>query len=322
MSSTPRIVLHNRETDALERLLRADFPDAGFRTCDSYAALPGMIAEYRPEIVYSVRFDGTPGFPREALIGSNGPAWIANGGVGTDHLGVWNPARTMVTNAAGVAADMMAEYVIGGFLYFTLDLPGFTADRAARSWRPRAMTPIKGKKLLIIGLGHTGRAIASRANAFGMEVVGTRARSKPVADVDEVHGAEKLHDLLPRADFITVTLPLTAATRGLIGPREFAVMKPGAVLADVSRGGIVNQCAMYDALTVGHLAGGIVDVFETEPLPQDSALWSADNLIITPHCSSAFDGSEENAFRLFLDNLHRRLRGEPLENIVDPVRGY
>ena len=322
MAETPRIILHNDDTARFADLLRDAYPRANFRECNSYAALPPMIESYRPEVVYSVRFDGTPGFPSAGLFGKNAPRWVANGGAGTDHFGNWRPERTTVTNAAGVAADMMAEYILGGFLHFTLDVAGLQKDKAARAWSPRVMTPLAAKTLLIVGLGHTGQAVARRAKAFGMTVLGTRARPQPMDHVDEVHAADTLAQLLPRADFLAISTPLTPATRGLIGRDQIAAMKPGVIFADVSRGGVVDQTALYEALKTGHVAAAALDVFEVEPLPQDNPLWTLDNVIISPHCASVYDGWEEASFRLFLENLGRWMRGEPLLNIVDPVRGY
>lgn len=322
MSETPRIILHNDETASLAAQLRAAFPNAGIAECNSYAALPALIESYHPEVVYSVRFAGTPGFPRDALFGPRGPRWIANGGAGTDHYGQWDPHRTTVTNAAGVAAGMMAEYVLGGFLHFTLDIAGLQRDKAARVWRARTVTPLAGKTLLIIGLGHTGRAIAKRAKALGMTVVGTRARPRAMEDVDEVHGSDDLHALLPRAEFIAISTPLVPATQGLIRKMELDATKPGVILADVSRGGVVDQSALHKALNSGQVAGAALDVFEAEPLPDDSPLWALDNVIISPHCSSVYAEWGDASFRLFLDNLGRWVRKEDLVNIVDPARGY
>ncbi len=155
-----------------------------------------------------------------------------------------------------------------------------------------------------------------------MTVIGTRARPQPMDLVDKVHAASDLPDLLPRADFIAVSTPLIPVTRGLIGTDEIARMKPGVILADVSRGGVVNQSDLYDALKAGHVAGAALDVFETEPLPQDSPIWALENVIVSPHCSSVYAEWEEASFRLFLDNLDRWMRGERLVNIVDPARGY
>lgn len=322
MPKTPRILLHNKETEPLASMLLAAHPNADFRECDSYDALPGMVKDYRPEVVYSVRFDGTDGFPRDALFDADDLMWIANGGAGTDHFGQWDPAKTTVTNAAGVAADMMAEYVFGGFLQFTLDIDGLHKDKAARVWNTRMVAPLSGKTILIVGLGHTGRAVAKRAKAFGMTVLGTRARPQPMPHVDEVHAADALMALLPKADFIAISTPLTKATKGLIGVAEIAAMKQGAILADVSRGGVVDQTALCDALAVGHVAGAALDVFETEPLPKDSPLWELHNVIISPHCSSVFSEWEETSFRLFLQNLDLWMQGKALVNVVDPVRGY
>ena len=322
MADTPRIVLHNDKTEELVEQLLTRFPDADFHACNSYEALPSLIDSYRPNIVYSVRFAGTPGFPRDALFGANGPKWLANGGAGTDHLDQWDARKTIVTNAAGVAADMMAEYVFGGFLHFTLDVCGLQKDKAAKVWNPRMVAPLFGKTLLIVGLGHTGQAIALRAKAFGMTVLGTRATPRAMAHVDEVHPADVLHKLLPRADFVAVCTPLTPATRGLVGVDEIAAMKSGVVLADVSRGGVVVQSALLDGLKASHIAGAALDVFETEPLPIDNPFWDLDNLIISPHCSSVHADWEAASFDLFLRNLAHWTKGEDLINIVDPTRGY
>ena len=321
-ANRPRILLHNDDTAQLAQWLRAAYPEADFRECNDYDGLPALVEGYRPAIVYSVRFAGTPGYPRDALFGAHGPRWVANGGAGTDHFGQWDPRQTTVTNAAGVAAGMMAEYVMGGFLHFTLDVPGLQKDKAARVWTARTVRPLAGKTLLIIGLGHTGRAVAARAKAFGMMVLGTRARPRPMEDVDEVHAASDLANLLPRADFIAIATPLIPATRALIGAPEIAAMKPGVILADVSRGGVVDQSALYDALKTGHVAAGVLDVFETEPLPADSGFWALENVIISPHCSSVFAEWGQASFQLFLHNLDRWMRGEALVNIVDPARGY
>lgn len=322
MADTPRIVLHNDKTDMLADWLCDSYPLADFRTCSSYEDLPALLKDYRPEVVYSVRFAGTQGFPRDALFGPDGPNWLANGGAGTDHYGMWDPAATKVTNAAGVAADMMAEYIFGCFLHFTLDIPGFQKDKAARVWNIRTVNPLSGKALLVIGLGHTGRAVAKRAKAFGMQVVGTRARPQETEHVDEVHAAADLPDLLPRADFVAVSTPLIPSTLGLIGAGEIAAMKPGVILADVSRGGVLDHEALQFALEARHVAGAALDVFETEPLPSSNPLWALENVIISPHCSSVHADWEKTSFSLFIENLDRWIHGEQLVNLVDPTRGY
>ena len=321
MSET-RVILHNSDTTLLVARLAEAFPEIRLETCNTYDALPAMVESLQPHVIYTVRFAGTPGYPRDALFGPHGPRWIANGGAGTDHLGHWDPEKVTVTNAAGVAADMMAEYVMGGFLHFTLDLPGLQQDKSEKAWNARTVAPLFGKTLLVVGLGHTGQAIATRAKAFGMKVLGTRARPRAMDHVDEVWPPTDLMELLPRADFIAISTPLIPATRGLIGAPEIAAMKPGVILADVSRGGVVDQTALHPALSSGHVAGAALDVFEIEPLPATSPLWELNNLIISPHCSSVHDDWERASFELFLENLRLWLSGAPLKNIVDPVRGY
>ena len=319
---SPCVLLHSDETAAFAMQLRSEVPDLEVAECNSYAALPEALQKHRPEVVYTVRFDATQQFPRDALFAEGGPRWIANGGAGTDHLGHWNTSRVIVTNAAGVAADMMAEYIMGGFLHFTLDVPGLQQDQNARRWRARTVRPIKGQVLLIVGLGHTGQALASRAKAFGMTILGTRARPRPMENVDEVGGVEALKQMLPRADFIAVATPLTSQTRGLLNNAAFSAMKRGVILADVSRGGVIETASLLAALQDGTVAGAALDVFETEPLPEDSPFWTQKNVLISPHCSSVSDDWAAASFALFLSNLKRWAAGQALFNIVDPDRGY
>ncbi len=316
------IIVHDAEPGSLVAEVLRRHPDLRVEACDTYQDLPDRIGSLRPEIVYSIRFAGTPGYPRDALLGPSGPRWIAVGGSGVDHLGVWDPTRTVVTNSAGVAAAMMAEYVIGGILHFSLEIKGLERDRVDHRWTERVVTPIDGTTLLVVGLGHTGRAIAARAKAFGMTVIGIRAQPQPMPNVDSVHGIDDIGELWGRADAVVVCAPLLDNTRGLVDADAFSALKPGATLTDVSRGGIVVQSALVDALRSGRLKGAALDVFETEPLPHDNPLWDMDNVLISPHCSSVFKGWETASIRLFCENLTRWLNGERLENVVDPARGY
>lgn len=323
MTDARRILVHNDKVDAMVAVLNTRFPQIEARGCDSFAGVKDAVAAFRPDVVYTVRFDSGAPYPRDGLFAPDGPRWIANGGAGTDHFGTWNTDRVTVTNAAGVAADMMAEYVIGGFLHFMLDVPGLQTDKAARVWNKRRIVrPLQRKTLLVVGLGHTGQAVAARAKAFGMHVIGTRSRPQPMDNVDEVHGADRLAALMPRADFIAVATPLTPATRGLIGTAEVAAMKPGVIIADVSRGGVMEAAPILAGLNSGQIAGAALDVFAPEPLPADSPFWEVENLIISPHCSSVSAEWAQASFDLFLRNLEGWLAGKPLFNVVDPARGY
>lgn len=317
----PAVILHTDAPDVALSLARKAHPDLSFHGCDSYDALPALIEQTRAEVVYSVRFAGTPGYPRAALLDGGSVAWVSVGGSGTDHLADWDTTRVTVTNAAGVAADMMAEYTIGALLHFSLDIAGFRRAQNNREWISGRVAPIEGQTLLIVGLGQTGRAIARRAKAMGMATLGVRARPKATEHVDEVQGIDALPALLPRADAIAVCVPLLDSTRGMIDAEAIAALKPRAVMVDVSRGGVVDQTALAEALKT-HLKGAALDVFEVEPLPEDSPFWAMDNVIITPHCASVYDEWAIKSVAMFCDNLTRYRAGRPLTNIVDPKRGY
>lgn len=319
---TPAVILHTNAPDEAVAIVAETHPDLSLHGCDSYAALPGLIAETGAEVIFSVRFQGGPGYPAAAAL-SPPVKWLSVGGSGVDHLGSWDTGAVTVTNAAGVAADMMAEYALGCALQFTLDLGRYRRDQAARIWDPAAkVEPLEGKTCLILGLGKTGQAVARRMKAMGLHVLGVRARPKAAENCDEVHGMEALPDLWPRADLLVVCVPLLPSTRGIVGAQAFAAMKPSAILIDVSRGGVIDEAPLLDALQTGRIRGAARDVFAEEPLPKDSPFWAQDNLILTPHSSAVYDGWAAKSVRMFAENLSRYRRGAPLFNVVDPARGY
>ena len=316
------VVVHSDRPEDFIDLLEGRFPDIAFTCSTDYASLPGVLAEVTPDALYGIRFAGTPGFPRDAILASPGLRWMSVGGSGTDHLAPWDPLVLTVTNAAGVAAPMMAQYALGAALSLTLGFPAFERDRRERRWAAGRIAGIDGKTVAIVGLGHTGEAVARRFKAMGLRVVGSRANPRPTDNVDQVFSPDQLHHMLGAADIVVVCVPLTAATRGLIDAAAIAAMAPGAIVIDVSRGGVTMGDALLDGLDSGHIAGAALDVFEQEPLPPDSPFWDCHNVIVTPHCSSEYDGWERRSAELFGDNLDRFRAGEPLTNIVDPARGY
>lgn len=322
MRTAPVVLIHSDDPEPAAALVRERHPDLILATCDNHPGLPDTLQQSGASVVYSVRFSGRSGFPRAALVDNPEVHWVSVGGSGTDHLAPWDPARVTVTNAAGVAADMMAEYALGAALHFSLDLDGFRAAQCARNWIAGKVAPIAGQTALIIGLGQTGQAAARRFQAMGMCVLGVRARPQPMDCADAVHGTDALHDLLPRADLILVCVPLLPATRNLLDARALDRVKPGAVLVDVSRGGVVAETALINALQSGRLKGAALDVFETEPLPAENPLWSLPNVIVTPHCSSVYEGWQNRSAAMFCENLRRFRQGDPLARVVDPARGY
>jgi phosphoglycerate dehydrogenase-like enzyme len=252
--------------------------------------------------------------------------WVQAIGAGIDHLDGRGLAEDcVVTNAAGVAAGPIAEFAIGRLLAVWKRFPEIDEQQLAHEWKPKFGTLVEGLTLGVIGLGAIGTAVAVRARAFGMYVIGTRRRYQPGSDheaVDELRGASDLHDVLSRCDAVVVSAPGTVDTENLFDGAAFAAMKPGALFCNVGRGSLVDESALIAALESGHVGAAILDVTRHEPLPPDDPLWSAPNVYISPHCSAAQERYTDKLLDLFADNLDRFTRGEELRNVVDRAAGY
>ncbi len=231
----------------------------------------------------------------------------------------------VVTAGRGVFSAALAEFVAAALLFFAKDLRRLLADQTAAAWRPFDMQALAGQTLGIVGYGDIGRAVAGRLRPFGMRVLALRRRVErsggdPLAD--EVLPAERLLELMSRADAVVLAAPLTPATRGLVDARAIAAMKESAVLVNVGRGALVEESALVTALQQRRIRGAALDVFEQEPLPPGHPFWRMDNVLLSPHCADHVAGWIEAAMRLFLDNLARFRRGEPLLNPADKQLGY
>jgi phosphoglycerate dehydrogenase-like enzyme len=223
----------------------------------------------------------------------------------------------VVTNSAGFNAVPIAQYVLAMMLRHAKNIPAWEAAQRERAWRRVESDELTGRTVALIGTGSIGREVARLSHAFGMRVLGMRRRPEPIAAVDQLFPPEALHALLSEADYVVVAVPLTPATAGLIDAAAFAAMKPSAYLINVARGPIVVEAALIDALAEGRIAGAALDVFDEEPLPPESPLWSMENVIVTPHNSAASPRSLDRGARMFIDNLRRYAAGEPLLNVVD-----
>jgi phosphoglycerate dehydrogenase-like enzyme len=237
--------------------------------------------------------------------------------------------RVTFTTSAGVHGAQLAEWVCLGLLAFTKDLPRLLADKRARRWDHYAVRELQGQTLLLLGLGGIGRAVAVRAAALGMRVVGVRRTPDVAADeepslaaVDEVHGTDALPTLVPDADAVVLALPGTPGTSGLFNRALIERLPRHAVVVNVGRGSTIDEPALIDALSAGRIAGAALDVFNTEPLPTDSPLWELPNVLISPHTASVTAAENGRIIDLFCDNLRRFVEGRPLRNVVDTQHYY
>ena len=228
------------------------------------------------------------------------------------------------TTASGVHARPLAEFAMLGLLYFFRDVPGLQRVKAARHWERYTVEGIEGKRVLIVGLGSLGRAVARDAAHFGMEVWGTRRR----AGVEAPEGVSRLIDqsriieALPEVDALVLACPLTPETHLLIDKAEVEALKPGAVVVNIARGQVINEPSLVEALQSGRVRGAALDVFTVEPLPQESPLWDLPNVLFSPHSASTVAAENSRIVDIFIDNLGRFLRDEPLRNQFERERGY
>jgi phosphoglycerate dehydrogenase-like enzyme len=228
----------------------------------------------------------------------------------------------ILTSSVGSGAIGMAEHAVMLMLMLNRGTVRWIHAQDEHRWERGVHGELYGLTLGIIGLGNTGRDLALKAQAFHMRVIGMRRNPQPTPNVDEVFTRDRLDELLQQADFVVVTAPRTAETTGMLGEREFRLMKPSAYFVASSRGGIADEAALLQALKEGWIAGAGLDAFAEEPLPPDHPLWTAQNTIVTPHIGAQSPRRRRASLEMFLANLQRYLAGEPLVNVVDKQAGY
>ena len=229
-----------------------------------------------------------------------------------------------VTTAGGIHAVPLTEFALAGALYFVKGVPDLRRRQQARHWELYTTRQLAGQRALVVGLGGIGRQVTATFAALGVQVWGL-GRDGGHYDIDglsRVIGRAELDAALPDTDLLILCCPLTPQTEGLIGREQLALLPPHAVLVNVSRGQVVDQDALSDALAGGRLGGACLDVFTPEPLPADSPLWGMDNVLVSPHSASTVAAENTLLTELFLDNLERFAGGRPLRNRYEPERGY
>jgi phosphoglycerate dehydrogenase-like enzyme len=230
-----------------------------------------------------------------------------------------------ISNVAGLYASQGGEHAWALLLALTRQIPLAVKNMEKRAWSSGSVVEIAGMTLGIVGMGGFGIEMSKRSQGYDMTVIAIDpVRTEKPAFVHELRptSKENLHDLLRRSDVVMMACPLTKETYHLISTEDLAMMKPSAYLINVTRGGIIDEAALVEALNAGQIAGAALDVTEKEPLATDSPLWDAPNLILTPHRAGASQHRPRKIFEFFMQNLNRYISGEKPVNIVDKRKGY
>jgi glyoxylate/hydroxypyruvate reductase len=251
--------------------------------------------------------------------------WIQLPGAGVDHLLPldWLAPGIALTNASGAHRPKIGEWLLLGLLMLNNAITASMRYQSERNWHQIFSTGIAGKTVLILGVGQAGGAAAEQAKRFGLRVIGTRRSGAGHPAVDAMHPPAAIEALLPQADFVIVSVPATPETTPLLDAGRIALIRPGAGVVSLARHGVIDMAALIDALQSGRLGGAVLDVEDPAVAVPEAGLWSCPNLIALPHClSNDPDQFMANVLDIFVENLQRFIRGEPLRNLVQRDRGY
>jgi phosphoglycerate dehydrogenase-like enzyme len=246
--------------------------------------------------------------------------WIQALGTGVDGIVDRTPFRkgVLVTNMHGLHGDSVPEAAIMLMLALARDLPRALRQRNARKWERYPSQLLKGKTVGVFGVGAIARSLVPKCKSFGMRVVGITSSVRSVEGFDRMVHRDDLESAVRDLDFLVLLTPYTPETHGIVGERVLAAMRPSAFLLNLARGGIVDEEALLNALREKRLAGAALDVFATEPLPEDHPFWSMDNVIVTPHLGGFHDQYAEEALPTVVENFRKFLAGDldKMKNVV------
>jgi phosphoglycerate dehydrogenase-like enzyme len=304
--------------------LQSEFPDVRVVQFDNYDRVPEEIEDTDVFIGWSLR--------AEQVLAAKKLKWIHSPAAAVHQLmfpELLN-SKVVITNSSSVHGPVVAEHAVAVLLALAKRLPQAMHYQARKTWaqdhlwteRPRPRE-VDGTTVLVVGVGGIGGEFIRRAKALGMKVLAVRQNpDKGNAGADEVYAPSRLYGLLPRAGYIVLCTPVTPATSPLINTGLLAMMQPDAYLINVGRGTLVDEAALIQALQTRRIAGAALDVFAEEPLPEDSPLWSLDNVLITPHTAGVTESLWERHYELIAENLRRLRDGRPMLCEVDKKEGY
>lgn len=302
--------------------LQQQYPDVTFVHCPARELVAGMIADADIYVGW---------LNAEIYAAAKQLRWIQSPSSGVNYfldIPELVAGDCLLTSASGTHGPAVADSTMAMILAFTRGIRQAVLHQHERVWRPGEIRPslveLNGSTMGIIGCGAIGRALAQRAKGFGMHVIAVDLNpvNKPAA-IDELWGLDRLDDLLRASDYVVVMTPYTAQTANMIGARELGLMRPTAMLVAMSRGGIVDQDALVQALREKRIAAAALDVFAPEPLPLDHPLWELDNVLIAAHIAGGTQHESKYIIEIFKENLERLLKNQsPLRNQVNKQLGF
>lgn len=309
------LVLHDTPAD-FDLWLEERLPQHEFGWAQSPEEVTELLERLKPEVVFSIKHSEFPGPAHLPALHYPTVRWFQVGGSGYEHLGKWDRTKVVVTNSAGVLAPFHAERAMAGLLALSTGLLRSLRLQTKAEWSPDRFSSLQGKTLLIVGLGQTGRELARRAASFGMKIIGVRRTPQDCPGVDEVHPVEELETLWERADVVSLNVPHNPETHHLVDAEVFRKLPTHALLLNGSRGSVVDEKALVEALQGQAIAGAWLDVFEQEPLPSGSPLWRMEHVVVTPHSADQVTDFPLRFAQFFAENLERYAQGAELLNVV------
>lgn len=307
-----RLLIYHSDSKVYEEILSRRLTRLEIRS----AVQPGDVLDFigDAEMIFSWQI------PDDVLKRAKSLRWFSSMAAGNEDL-VKNPhlPEDVILTKTTVYGEMMAEYVFAYLLHFNRNLSKHFEDQRNKVWDRMRPERLSGKVMGILGLGSVGKEIAKRGKQFGMSVLGMRRTPEPKRNFDQVFGPGDLERMIPLVDILIVVLPLTPETYHLLGEKELNLIKEGAFLFSIGRGKTIDEGALTKVLKTKKMRA-VLDVFETEPLPPESELWSLENVIITPHVSGI--NIPKEICKEFIKNYKRWVKGKPLIGVVDRNKGY
>jgi phosphoglycerate dehydrogenase-like enzyme len=318
------LVLSANLADPDLKLLEQLPPETNLAVGDTLEAFDRMAPD--ADVIFSWSAAGE--LLRDVFRATPNVKWVHSRSAGLD--GVLFPeiiaSPVPLTNGRGVFSQSLGEFALGAILYFAKDFRRLVRQQMAGQWEQFDVEEVSRQTVGIIGYGDIGRAVATRVRAMGMQILAVKRNGPPLYNVDplvnQIFRPEDRLEMISRCDYVVVTTPLTPETRGLIGERELAAMKPNAVLMNLGRGPVVDEAALVQALTERRIKGAALDVYDTEPLPAGHPFYALENVLLSPHSADHTVDWTAQAMRFFLEQFERYRKGEPVLNVVKKELGY